>query len=247
MWAPINTSGQPAEAVALDRRLSMGQAIPRQHPGVVLRSQFNQLRALLAVAMVAVVGLTVAVVILATDTDQVASTSSAKPIESINYGDSKYVNPSTGYPTAITPRPEAGTRPDGGPEEGISGAPPPRQPSVAAGTRPDGGPEEGISGATTARLPSVAAGTRPDGGPEEGTAGVTSSQPRVTEHRAFPGLSDRASSPHSEASESQSGAKDYSMNGATGDVAPEPEVKFGSRPDGGPEEGMHLVRPGSGN
>src|SRR5919108_5726117 len=222
MWAPINTSGQPAEAVALDRRLSMGQAIPRQHPGVVLRSQFNQLRALLAVAMVAVVGLTVAVVILATDTDQVASTSSAKPIESINYGDSKYVNPSTGYPTAITPRPEAGTR-------------------------PDGGPEEGISGATSARQPSVAAGTRPDGGPEEGTAGVTSSQPRVTEHRAFPGLSDRASSPHSEASESQSGAKDYSMNGATGDVAPEPEVKFGSRPDGGPEEGMHLVRPGSGN
>src|ERR671922_242332 len=112
MSVPINTSGQPAEAVALDRRLSMGQAIPRQHPGVVLRSQFNQLRALLAVAMVAVVGLTVAVVILATDTDQVASTSSAKPIESINYGDSKYVNPSTGYPTAITPRPEAGTRPD---------------------------------------------------------------------------------------------------------------------------------------
>ena len=199
----------------------MGQAIPRQHPGVVLRSQFNQLRALLAVAMVAVVGLTVAVVVLATDSDQVASTSSARPIESINYGDSKYVNPSTGYPTALTPRPEAGTR-------------------------PDGGPEEGISGATTARLPSVAAGTRPDGGPEEGTAGVTSSQPRVTEQRAFPGLSDRASSPHSEASGSQSGAKDYSMNGATGDVAPEPEVKFGSRADGGSDEGVNLRAPLSG-
>ena len=198
----------------------MGQAIPRQHPGVVLRSQFNQLRALLAVAMVAVVGLTVAVVILATDTDQVASTSSAKPIESINYGDSKYVNPSTGYPTAITPRPEAGTR-------------------------PDGGPEEGISGATTARLPSVAAGTRPDGGPEEGTAGVTSSHPRVTDQRMLPegttGDWDHGPLPPA------APAKDYSMNGATGDVAPEPEVKFGSRPDGGPEEGMHLVRPGSGN
>ena len=198
----------------------MGQAIPRQHPGVVLRSQFNQLRALLAVAMVAVVGLTVAVVILATDTDQVASTSSAKPIESINYGDSKYVNPSTGYPTAITPRPEAGTR-------------------------PDSGPEEGISGATTARLPSVAAGTRPDGGPEEGTAGVTSSHPRVTDQRMLPegttGDWDHGPLPPA------APAKDYSMNGATGDVAPEPEVKFGSRPDGGPEEGMHLVRPGSGN
>ena len=223
----------------------MGQAIPRQHPGVVLRSQFNQLRALLAVAMVAVVGLTVAVVILATDTDQVASTSSAKPIESINYGDSKYVNPSTGYPTAITPRPEAGTRPDSGPEEGISGATTARQPSVAAGTRPDGGPEEGISGATTARLPSVAAGTRPDGGPEEGTAGVTSSHPRVTDQRMLPegttGDWDHGPLPPA------APAKDYSMNGATGDVAPEPEVKFGSRQDGGPEEGMHLVRPGSGN
>jgi hypothetical protein len=198
----------------------MGQAIPRQHPGVVLRSQFNQLRALLAVAMVAVVGLTVAVVILATDSDQVASTSSARPIESINYGDSKYVNPSTGYPTALTPRPEAGTR-------------------------PDGGPEEGISGATSARQPSVAAGTRPDGGPEEGTAGVTSSQPRVIEQRMLPNgtTGDSAHAPVPPAAP----AKDYSMNGASCDVAPEPEVKFGSRPDGGPEEGMHLVRPGSGN
>jgi hypothetical protein len=224
----------------------MGQAIPRQHPGVVLRSQFNHLRALLAVAMVAVVGLTVAVVILATDSDQVASTSSARPIESINYGDSTRVNPSTGFPMA-TPRPEAGTRPDGGPAEGISGASSVRQPTVEPGTRPDGGPAEGISGASSASQPSVAAGTRPDGGPEEGTAGVTSSQPRVTEQRAFPGLSDRASSAQSEASRSQSGAKDYSMNGATGDVAPEPEEKFGSRADGGPDEGIHLVRPGAGN
>jgi hypothetical protein len=62
----------------------------------VLRSQFDQLRALLAVALIAVAGLTVAVVILANDHDQAASTSSAKPIESINHGDSKYLNPSTG-------------------------------------------------------------------------------------------------------------------------------------------------------
>jgi hypothetical protein len=62
----------------------------------VLRSQFDQLRALLAVALIAVAGLTVAVVILANDNDHAASTSSAKPIESINHGDSKYLNPSTG-------------------------------------------------------------------------------------------------------------------------------------------------------
>ena len=43
----------------------MGEAIARQHPAVVLRSQFNQLRALLAVALIAVTGLTAAVAILA--------------------------------------------------------------------------------------------------------------------------------------------------------------------------------------
>jgi hypothetical protein len=41
----------------------MGKTIPAQHPAVVLRSHYRQLRALLAVAMIAVVGLTAAVVI----------------------------------------------------------------------------------------------------------------------------------------------------------------------------------------
>ena len=45
----------------------MGNAIPARHPAVVLRSHYRQLRALLAIAMVAVVGLTAAVVILATN------------------------------------------------------------------------------------------------------------------------------------------------------------------------------------
>ena len=58
----------------------MGETLPTQHPAVVLRSHFNALRALLAVALVAVVGLTVAVVILASDEQQV---NSAKP-ETIN-------------------------------------------------------------------------------------------------------------------------------------------------------------------
>jgi hypothetical protein len=93
----------------------MGQAIPRQQPAVVLRSHFNHLRALLAVAVLAVAGLTVAVVILANDSDEVSSTSAAEPIEPINYGDSNRVNPSTGYPSAEV-RPESlSTRYDGGP------------------------------------------------------------------------------------------------------------------------------------
>jgi hypothetical protein len=58
----------------------MGHAIPRQQPAVVLRSNFNKLRALLAIALVAVAGLTVAVVILANDSDQGGTTSAATPV-----------------------------------------------------------------------------------------------------------------------------------------------------------------------
>jgi hypothetical protein len=51
----------------------MGEAIARQHPAVVLRSQFDHLRALVAVALIAVAGLTVAVAILASDSDELAA------------------------------------------------------------------------------------------------------------------------------------------------------------------------------
>ena len=47
----------------------MSQAISTQHPAVVLRSRYQQLRALLAVAIIAFVGLTAAVVILAIQND----------------------------------------------------------------------------------------------------------------------------------------------------------------------------------
>jgi hypothetical protein len=78
----------------------MSQAVPSQHPAVVLRSHFNLLRALLAVALIAVIGLTVAVVILA-DGDQ-SATSSAAPIGHTKYGG---LNPSTGQPVPL-PQPE---------------------------------------------------------------------------------------------------------------------------------------------
>jgi hypothetical protein len=138
----------------------MGQAIPRQHPAVVLRSHFNQLRALLAVAMIAVVGLTAAVVILANDSDEVSSTSSAaKPIESIRYG---------GFNSA-TGRPESAPLPQ-------------REGSLqnrTGGTRYDGGPEEGTAALTRRSAPATfdpnsikqPPGVRYDGGPEEGSRG----------------------------------------------------------------------------
>ena len=58
----------------------MAQAIPTQHPAVVLRSHYNHLRALLAVAIMAIGGLTAAVVILATNDATDASGTSAQAI-----------------------------------------------------------------------------------------------------------------------------------------------------------------------
>ena len=124
----------------------MGQPIPAQHPSVVLRSHFKLVRGLLAIAMVAVLALTAAVVILANDDDQITGgTTAAKPIESINYG---------GF-NAATGRPDA--------------APAVQQPQTPAGVRYDGGPDEGTRGLNVQSQ--TAAGTRFDGGPEEGTRG----------------------------------------------------------------------------
>jgi hypothetical protein len=103
----------------------MGQPIPAQHPSVVLRSHFKLVRGLLAIAMVAVLALTAAVVILANDEDQVSTATKAVP--------------------AVHPQPlPDGTRFDGGPEEGTRGLI--AQPKAPAGTRFDGGPEEGTRG-----------------------------------------------------------------------------------------------------
>jgi hypothetical protein len=61
----------------------MSQAVPTQHPAVVLRSHYRVLRALLAVAMIAVVGLSTAVVIVANDdaADAPSTTSVSAPAE----------------------------------------------------------------------------------------------------------------------------------------------------------------------
>jgi hypothetical protein len=83
----------------------MGQTVPSQHPALVQRSHFNQLRALLAVALIAVIGLTVAVVILASTDKHVSDTRSAAPIGHLNYGE---FNPATGRPqSAPLPRTQA--------------------------------------------------------------------------------------------------------------------------------------------
>src|SRR4051794_17244767 len=92
----------------------MSQTFSTHHPAVVLRSRYQQLRALLAVAMIAVVGLTVAVVVLATQDDNVQSTASATQV---------------GTGPAL--------RSDGGPEESIIGG-------ALAAQHPSGHPDESV-------------------------------------------------------------------------------------------------------
>jgi hypothetical protein len=104
----------------------MGQPIPAQHPSVVLRSHFKLVKALLSIAMVAVLALTATVVILADDEDQVS------PALKATQGQ-------------VQPQLPAGTRFDGGPEEGTRGLA--AQPTAPLTTRFDGGPEEGTRGA----------------------------------------------------------------------------------------------------
>jgi hypothetical protein len=151
----------------------MGKAIPSQHPAVVLRSHYRQLRALLAIAMVAIVGLSAAVVILATLDERDTDAGSATQVSA--------------------PGSAGGIRYDGGPEEGTADVSQAQArvtqrqalPGLASqareatqappeGTRYDGGPEEGTSGALSSGEPSTAApGIRYDGGPEEGSSGVS--------------------------------------------------------------------------
>jgi hypothetical protein len=137
MTFPATTIGQTAAATALRQEAVMGQAIPRQHPAVVLRSHFNQIRALLAVAMVAVVGLTAAVVILATDDDAGTSGASADAlsglspqermrIEALSNLSPAQLGAAFGHATGVQP----GTRYDRGPEEGTADVTPAELPKV---------------------------------------------------------------------------------------------------------------------
>jgi hypothetical protein len=139
----------------------MGKAIPQQHPAVVLRSHYAQVRNLLAVSMIALVGLSGAVVIIANDQDELSSTTAAKPAESANpVGSPRYFEGVQESTRGIVSSQAPGTRYDGGPEEGTSGivASPP-----APSTRYDGGPEEGTSGT----FASPALSTESDAGSQE--------------------------------------------------------------------------------
>ena len=87
----------------------MGQVIPKQHPSVVLRSHFKAVRALLVVALVAVCALAAALVIVSTDDE----TASIAPRSATTLQQNPALQPDQALP--------AGTRFDGGPDEGTRG------------------------------------------------------------------------------------------------------------------------------
>ena len=115
----------------------MGQAIPTQHPAVVLRSHYTHLRTLLAIAMVAVIGLSVAVAILAADNGSGTSAGTAAATRSEPV---RTVREAPAAELRVGPAP-AGRRYDGGPEEGTRGAI-----TQTLTSRYDGGPDEGSRG-----------------------------------------------------------------------------------------------------
>ena len=126
----------------------MSHSISPQHPAVVLRSRYVHVRALLTIAVIAVVGLTAAVVILAINDDD----TSAGSVRQLS-----------------APSPTGSTRYDGGPEEGSRAV----VTAQLASTRYDGGPEEGSRGSQpSSAATSPSPGIRYDGGPEEGTSGL---------------------------------------------------------------------------
>jgi hypothetical protein len=114
----------------------MGKAISAQHPAVVLRSHYRQLRALLAIAMIAVVGLSAALVILATNDDGSTGASVASHV---------------GGPAQVASAP----RTDGGPEESALAA--------AVGSQPSAlGPNESKIAATIGSGPEPSVSNHPD-------------------------------------------------------------------------------------
>jgi hypothetical protein len=158
----------------------MGKAIPAQHPAVVLRSHYRHLRALLAIAMIAVVGLTAAVVILATNDDRDASAGSASQVSAPGPAETRFDGPGEASRGVVPAQPPS-TRFDGGPEEGTAALTWRAAPAAVLdpdsiksppSVRYDGGPEEGTRGTLPANESANAgSGIRYDGGPEEGSRG----------------------------------------------------------------------------
>jgi hypothetical protein len=151
----------------------MSHQVAPQHPAVVLRSHYRQLRALLAIAMVAVIGLTATVVILATDeTDTSAidtSASSARQASALSEQEKKW-RAFTDAINSMTPteRARAFSAQSVAPPRPLRRRPRGRQPRRHPG---QARPTQAQAFPGLSREAQPPAGTRYDNGPEEGTRG----------------------------------------------------------------------------
>jgi hypothetical protein len=216
----------------------MGKAIPEQHPAVVLRSHYVHLRALLAAALIAVVGLTATVVIVANDSDEAAISTRAPAPATIEYGGTG----PTGVPDSA-PLPQRkldgavdripAPRYDGGPNEGSADIAPgvnlPARPNQAQAF-PGAAQQAGQIGQTEPGA------TRYDGGPNEGSADVTMSPP--IGHSSV----QSQAGPRYDGGPNE-GSADVQLRGSKASVTPQ----TGTRYDGGPNEGSADVTTGNGN
>lgn len=119
----------------------MAQTISQQHPAVVLRSHYLHMRALLAIAMIAVVGLSVAIVVVAAGDDSVSRSQSAGPVAA---------------PSTVAP----GRRHDGGPEEGTRGTLDRGVSARATGSASTAGPKKAAGAPGTSATAAVGAARR---------------------------------------------------------------------------------------
>jgi hypothetical protein len=96
--APSSEAKQQPGAAQRPKEKTMSDTLSAQHPAVVLRSAYLHLRALLAAAAIALVGLTVAVVVLA------INTSGSTTLSPVAHANSPAVRANA--PTAVGPNPD---------------------------------------------------------------------------------------------------------------------------------------------
>ena len=204
----------------------MGKAVPEQHPAVVLRSHYQHLRALLVAALIAVLGLTATVVIVANDNDDVISSSTPAPAiqsaaPSATGGAQSAPLPQRRLDGAVDTAPAP--RYDGGPNEGSADLTPgvnlPARPNQSQAF-PGAAEQAGQIGRTQPGA------TRYDGGPNEGSADVTMSPP-IGASSVLSQAGPRYDGGPNE------GSADTHFRGSKASATPHPGIRY----DGGPEEG----------
>jgi hypothetical protein len=213
----------------------MGKAVPEQHPAVVLRSHYIHLRALLVAALIAVLGLTAAVVIVANDSDELVTSTPAPATQS--------AAPSATGGAESTPLPQRrldgavdtapAPRYDGGPNEGsadiVPGVNSPARPTQAQAFPGQAQQADGIGRTEPGAQ-------RYDGGPNEGSADVTMSAPVG----ASSVLSQAG--PYRYDGGPNEGSADTHFRGSKASATPQTAPRY----DGGPNEGSADVTSGDG-